>query len=818
MTTRGRRIRRLLVSIAVGVVVLGLLGWQLALWYFERGIPRAMPLAHCPGIATAEYESAIEKGRRIMAAMVSESGTPGMAIAVSVRGQIVWSEGFGYADSEARTAACPRHQFRVASVSKPLTTAGLARLFEQGRLDLDRDVRAYVPEFPDKGHVITARQLASHRSGIRNYHDDAEAVSVIGYPNVMASMARFKDDPLLFEPDTKSTYSAYGYVLLSAVMERAAGKDFRDFMREEVFAPLGMRASEIASYQESYQPKATYYDNVTPYSVDGRTVRSPVIDMSYKWAAGGILSTVEDLVRFGDAMIPSNQRGYLNAENVALMWRPRTGFLGFGYGLGWIVGRDPHFRKVAFHFGAGSGARSFLAVVPGQRTTVAILGNLGHAELSGAHLLRLMTQFAGDPALPLFLVLDAVVAIGALLALAGLLRSRRGRQRGMEHLVRISVVALLLLLGSGIGAAAQSDGGRLHTTDSLAIQDYLERSRSGAEVPGVSAAIGLRGSLVFSGGVGYSNLDNLVPQTGRTVHNIGSVSKTHAVVAIMQLVAQGRVRLDTVIQAYVPFMPAQPWPITVRQILTHTSGIRHYGNNDFGPDGLAEARHYDSYEESTRFWRGDSLLFKPGTFWSYSSYATGLMHGIVEKASGARFEEYLKLHVWEPAGMLSTSVDKPSQIFHNRGHGYERDQQGRLVNARYADVSYKYASGGIISSVEDLVRFGIALNRGRLLKRETLDSMYRIQVGGLQVFNRRGPPRPMPFEQGLVWIVQRDSQGRQYVGHGGSVKGTRTMLVNYPDLDLVVAVSANGEPYDAQAHAQAVAQLAIAALSLDIRR
>jgi len=405
--------------LAAAALVLVFLGWQVGVWYLERIDSRTDPsLATCAGVADTRHEKAIAIGRALMKTMLIETMSPALSIAISKRGELVWSEGFGFADLERRVEACPNHQFRVGSVSKPLTAAGMARLNELGRLDLDRNVRTYVPEFPDKRYVITARELASHRAGIRHYHDDLEAISTVGYPNVIASLDKFKDDSLLFPPDTKSSYSSYGYVLLSAVMERAAGIDYRDFMLDSVFAPLGMKGTELASYREVYQPKVSYYDNVTPYSTDGSIVRSPFIDFSYKWAGGGVLSTAEDLTRFGDAMIPANRRGFLRPETIELLLTPRTGKLGFGTAMGWMVGRDPHLRKVAFHFGAGSGARAVLLVLPEQRTAIAVVGNLGHAPIGPPELLRLMNAFAGDPARPVFLVGDGLLIIAVVFVVA----------------------------------------------------------------------------------------------------------------------------------------------------------------------------------------------------------------------------------------------------------------------------------------------------------------------------------------------------------------------------------------------------------------
>lgn len=110
---------------------------------------------------------------------MAERQIPGLSVAVAIDGRLVWSEGFGYADREKRLLACPQTQFRIASLSKLLTAAAMAQLYEQGRLDLDAPIQRYVPSFPDKGYPITARQLASHRSGIRGYRDDGEAINTM---------------------------------------------------------------------------------------------------------------------------------------------------------------------------------------------------------------------------------------------------------------------------------------------------------------------------------------------------------------------------------------------------------------------------------------------------------------------------------------------------------------------------------------------------------------------------------------------------------------------------------------------------------------
>jgi CubicO group peptidase (beta-lactamase class C family) len=202
------------------------------------------------------------------------------------------------------------------------------------------------------------------------------------------------------------------------------------------------------------------------------------------------------------------------------------------------------------------------------------------------------------------------------------------------------------------------------------------------------------------------------------------VSKVLATVAVMQLVESGKVGLDDIIQKYVPSFPEKKSPITLRRILTHTSGIRHYKNGEFGPYGLRELRRFDDIEEAMKHFSDDPLLFESGEYWFYSSHAFNLLQGVIEKASGLKFEDYMMKNLWEPAGMLQSSFDVPERIVHKRGHGYVRNERGVLVHPRHIDVSYKYAGGGMLSTVEDLVRFGTALNDGTLLEPETVETMY----------------------------------------------------------------------------------------------
>ncbi len=167
------------------------------------------------------------------------------------------------------------------------------------------------------------------------------------------------------------------------------------------------------------------------------------------------------------------------------------------------------------------------------------------------------------------------------------------------------------------------------------------------------------------------------------------------------------------------------------------------------------------------------------------------------------FEEYLRRHVWEPAGMVSTQFDVPNRIVPHRGRGYWRNpKNGQLENFPDSDLSYNYAGGGIISSDEDLCRFAAALNAGRLLQPKELAEMYRRQLPaditlteeGAAILNSRRPGLP-PYQPGdvqaLLWVVGHDAAARPYFGHTGGAKGTSSVLINYSEQGVAVVLHLN---------------------------
>ncbi|GIV57905.1 MAG: serine hydrolase [Rhodothermaceae bacterium] len=349
--------------------------WLLALVFAVTAgaQPVVVPPAAIP--SPSRYAEVVSEARALAWRHYLEQGWPGLSIAVSVDGQTVWAEGFGYADLEQRVPVWPTTKFRVGSISKPLTAAAAALLYAEGRLDVDAPVQRYVPAFPEKRWPVTTRQLGGHLAGIRHYRGD-EFLLREHFDTVVDGLALFAADTLLFEPGTRYRYSSYGWNLISAVIEGAAGQDFLRVMQERVFDPLGMR-NTVADHVDSLITQRVRF-----YARDeaGRLVNAPFVDNSYKWAGGGFLSTTEDLLRFanahlGDDFLPPAARTLLFTEQ-----RTSAGE-GVGYGFGWALGTDAAGRRVISHSGGSVGGTSILLIQPETRVVVVALVNLSGADL-----------------------------------------------------------------------------------------------------------------------------------------------------------------------------------------------------------------------------------------------------------------------------------------------------------------------------------------------------------------------------------------------------------------------------------------------------
>ncbi|NIR48491.1 beta-lactamase family protein [candidate division KSB1 bacterium] len=380
----------LIVFILIIVLLRGLI------WFTERSEKYSdLYLPSCESkTENPKYLNQIQTARRHLFAMMKERDLPSASIAVSKNGKIIWTEAFGYADLEKRIIACPSTQYRIQSVSKPLSALAMAKLYDHGKLDIDEDIRRYVPEFTDKGYKITPRLLATHRSGIRNYRDDFETLEAKNYDSLIEGLNQFIDDPLEFVPGERFQYSTFNYWLLNAVIERASTMPFQKYMQDHIFRPLGMTLTTVTTSSVTFPNQAHCYDNVTPYSTDGSMVNSPPYPPSYLYE----ISTAEDLVRFANSLSSASKSGLIKEVTQEMLFEPRSRHMFLiGYGMGWMSARDLHLRKAHFHFGAGSGGTSFLIIFPEQNVNFAILSNLGHAKFPFERLMGIANPFLYSP-------------------------------------------------------------------------------------------------------------------------------------------------------------------------------------------------------------------------------------------------------------------------------------------------------------------------------------------------------------------------------------------------------------------------------------
>ncbi len=317
----------------------------------------------------------IEKCAELVDSLMQIHRIPGLAVTVSVGDRIIWSEGFGYANLEARSPVYPSvTMFRIGSISKTLTSVALARLYEQGKISLDSTVQTYVPSFPEKKYPITVEQVAGHIAGIRHYRG-LEFLNKRRYQSVRSGLNIFKNDSLLFEPGSQYTYSSYGWNLISAVIENASGVEFLDYMADTIFRPLGMRKTLPDYHEDILVGRTGFY-----MKANNSWINAPFVDNSYKWAGGGFLSTAHDLIRFGQAQLRNACMTERTFEKWTTSLQTNDGEL-TDYGIGWRLGEDSLGRDWVGHSGGSAGGTSRMMIYPDSGLVVVILTNISQAPL-----------------------------------------------------------------------------------------------------------------------------------------------------------------------------------------------------------------------------------------------------------------------------------------------------------------------------------------------------------------------------------------------------------------------------------------------------
>jgi serine beta-lactamase-like protein LACTB, mitochondrial len=326
---------------------------------------------------------------------------------------------------------------------------------------------------------------------------------------------------------------------------------------------------------------------------------------------------------------------------------------------------------------------------------------------------------------------------------------------------------------------AEVPAGKVPSLERVAVAGVVK-----ARIPALSVAVAAGDGSAWTAAWGFADLENFVPATPKTVFRLGSISKPFTAVAAMKLWESGRLDLDAEVQRYLPVFPRKTWAVTERLLLCHQAGIRHYNYN---ANEFDSTRHYDDVAAALSIFGMDPLEFEPGTRTLYSTYGFNLAGAVVQSVAGQPYSEFVRQAILEPSGAATMRRDDVYAVVPYRARGYRRRQDEQLENCALADTSNKVPGGGWISTAEDLVRFARALMDGKLLKSETLETMWT----------------PQKLKDGSVtgialgWNVSRTS-GTRVLWHSGGQQGTSTHLLLVPDKRLAVAVMANLEGAPAQ--------------------
>ena len=329
------------------------------------------------------WGGAAEQARQIVRASVTEQNLPGLSVAVGVGGDIVWAEGFGWADTEKRVPVAPDTQFRIGTASTALTSAAVGLLLEKDRLKLDDEIQVYVPAFPKKQWPVTLRQVMGHLAGVTSDGGDEGPLFGEHCGRPVDALQHFAEQSLRFEPGTEYRYSRYDWILVSAAVEAAAEEPFFTFMQKHVFEPLGMDGTTADSAQAAIPARATSY--FPRFAADPRYGPDVMRDVDYSCYAGSsaFLSTPSDLVRYAMAIDSGKLLQPSTVQLLQTSQRLRSG-QETGYGLGWdletvaLAGKDT--REVGHDGDLLGGMAASLMTFPEHGIVVAVTSNISYAD------------------------------------------------------------------------------------------------------------------------------------------------------------------------------------------------------------------------------------------------------------------------------------------------------------------------------------------------------------------------------------------------------------------------------------------------------
>jgi CubicO group peptidase (beta-lactamase class C family) len=324
------------------------------------------------------------------------------------------------------------------------------------------------------------------------------------------------------------------------------------------------------------------------------------------------------------------------------------------------------------------------------------------------------------------------------------------------------------------------------------VDDYIKSEMKKREIPGLALMIVKNERPAKIGAYGFANLEHNVPVTKDTVFEIGSVTKQFTAAGIMLLVQDVKLSVDDKISQHLKNTPASWSNITVRHLLTHTSGIKSYTGIDKG----FEYTEHLTQDEFIKLIGAYPLEFQPGDSWKYCNSGYNLLGFIIENTSGKKYWEFMSQRIFQPVDMNATTNRNPSIIVRHRADGYEKNRSGNLMNRDY-DLTDVFSAGEIISTVGDLAKWDAALNSEKILTSASKQAMWtptKLNNGTVKNY-------------GFGWYVD-ELNGHKNIGHSGSTSGFSASFQRFPDDKTAIIVLCNsGESGVATALAKEVAKI-----------
>lgn len=308
---------------------------------------------------------------RLLTELQTASGVPGIGAAYWNDGRIAWTGSAGMRDLAAKLPVTTDTRFRFASISKLFAATGAARLWQQGRLDVDAPIAPMLPWLNNGWAPITTRQIAAHTAGIGHYQlNESATIGSRAIPGMPEAVAIFSERPLLADPGTRYVYSTYGFTLLSAVVEAKAGMPYLDYL-SKVIAP-GLAIGPDYTGRDPQASRAYLM-------VNGAPVEAPKLDYSYSWGGAGLGGTPSALAEWGGRVATGH---VVSPATVQWMATPATFADGktvndgtYDVGFGWRSMTDLDGNPAMLHAGATPGARGVLIVLPGRGAAISLLAN-----------------------------------------------------------------------------------------------------------------------------------------------------------------------------------------------------------------------------------------------------------------------------------------------------------------------------------------------------------------------------------------------------------------------------------------------------------